>query len=1061
METEALLDRLGYRNSPFFLRGEKLFEYPGYSHFFRKACGEPHKVKKSSCSLVGVYALRQRAAHEQHPATIIPTVYVCQAESEQQAAEIHGRVWNQNIVPYLVVNTPRSVRLYSGFEYDRNQPDEEQVLAVARDANEILSRLSPITADSIDSGEVWTKQKISTESRVDRRLLANLYNLAQVLTGQDYKLDLEDAHCLIGKYIYLKYLRDRGILSDSRLAEAKVGESDVFGRRAIREKFFKLEEYLDEFLNGSVFPLPRHGRIRSEHIKKVAGVFKGDDPGTGQQVLFDAYDFSYVPIETLSVVYQQFLHQKGESREKGAYYTPVHLVNFVLDELEVRKPLAEGVKVFDPSCGSGAFLVQCYRRLAEKVLSSEGKLRPTRLRELLLDHIFGLDADEEACRVAQLSLSLTLLDYVDPPDLSSEKHKGFKLPDLRGRNIFHCEGGFFDEDSVWARSIPKHGYNLIVGNPPWKNVKKGQGTEEEKLYDRRAIEWIDRNEKQCPVDNYQLAEAFAWKSKKLLSEDGACGLVMPGMTLFKRQGVPFRRSFFSSVEVWCVVNFANIRRYLFEGAINPAAAFFFSGATNWNREGHYITTYAPFAVEQAGQLSQRAHKKKLWSVLVNYACVKELPLRDVEDGASSPWKIAMWGTSRDRGLVEQLLRQSLTLRGVKNEFDLKIQQGPALRSEASREEVEFVPELVGKDIFDVNAVKGEVRLFSIPGNALSELSSDRCFLRKRTGKKSLLGCRPPHIIVDAAMRFAVYSDKYIVFSPKPFGIAGGEKAKTLLKVITLFLNSNALKYVDIALSASLGIERNRSGEKHVIEAFPMPVGKLLSDSNEVSKWVALHDELVKADAMERKKRVARKEKRLLWTNQDGADTTPYLGVGTMDTLLGEMNEKVYDLMGIGTKQQWLIEDMLSTRMKLNDGVFNAKEAVRPASKREIAEFAHVFQEELDLFLDHAGRGQVHKVKVLYGQRSAVLIVEHLSQAKPTEPEVVAVKDNAVRQELNELQTRLTRKPESQWMYFRRCLRVYDGRRTYVFKPRERLYWLKSQALAEADEFIAEKVSADS
>ena len=63
---------------------------------------------------------------------------------------------------------------------------------------------------------------------------------------------------------------------------------------------------------------------------------------------FQAYNFSYIPIETLSVIYEQFLHQsvkkdkstkkeKSKGREAGAYYTPIPVVNFMLNELEQRR----------------------------------------------------------------------------------------------------------------------------------------------------------------------------------------------------------------------------------------------------------------------------------------------------------------------------------------------------------------------------------------------------------------------------------------------------------------------------------------------------------------------------------------------------------------------------------------------------------------------------------------------------------------------------------------------------------------------------------------------------
>jgi hypothetical protein len=148
---------------------------------------------------------------------------------------------------------------------------------------------------------------------------------------------------------------------------------------------------------------------------------------------FQPYDFSFIPIETLSVIYEQFLHSPkngklSRGRKAGAYYTPLPLVNYILNELEMRRPLVEGMRVLDPSCGSGAFLVQCYRALIEKRLSN-GPLRPVELGELLVHHVYGLDRDGDACQVAEMSLILTLLDYTTPPDL--ENNPRFKLPILR------------------------------------------------------------------------------------------------------------------------------------------------------------------------------------------------------------------------------------------------------------------------------------------------------------------------------------------------------------------------------------------------------------------------------------------------------------------------------------------------------------------------------------------------------------------------------------------------------------------------------------------------------
>lgn len=163
---------------------------------------------------------------------------------------------------------------------------------------------------------------------------------------------------------------------------------------------------------------------------------------------FKAYDFSYIPLETLSVIYEQFLHAekrddgRSKAEEKSAYYMPVHLVNFMLDELEDRKSLGTDGTVLDPACGSGAFLVQAYRRMIEQAQAERGPLRPVELRDLLTRRVFGIDQDRDACQVAGLSLSLTLLDYIEPPDLGG-RYKGkysSNPPHTKPTQPFHLRG---------------------------------------------------------------------------------------------------------------------------------------------------------------------------------------------------------------------------------------------------------------------------------------------------------------------------------------------------------------------------------------------------------------------------------------------------------------------------------------------------------------------------------------------------------------------------------------------------------------------------------------------
>ena len=370
MSSAAVLESLGYHQSPNFIDSVEVGKPSSsrFSHVYRKAVED--------CGLRGVYVLNDRQRNVD-----VPVVFYCKARSEAESSLIHQRIWNQDVVPFVLVETPATLRLYCGFRFGRHTGDDRSrgILEASIAFNEVADRLSSLSANAIDNGKVWAVwgDEVTPRTRVDWTLLDNLRGLERELRSQGLKRDL--AHALIGKFVYLRYLRDRKILSDRKLSRWGISPADVFSRKAKLDSFRDINQHLDDWLNGAIFPLEANA-IRSSHLQLVAGVFSGDSPQGQLHLDFQPYDFSYIPIETLSVIYEQFLHspEKGKlsrGRKVGAYYTPLPLVNYMLNELEMRRPLVEGMRVFDPSCGSGAFLVQCYRALIEKRLSN-GPLRP-------------------------------------------------------------------------------------------------------------------------------------------------------------------------------------------------------------------------------------------------------------------------------------------------------------------------------------------------------------------------------------------------------------------------------------------------------------------------------------------------------------------------------------------------------------------------------------------------------------------------------------------------------------------------------------------------------------
>jgi len=1033
MDINHLITCLNYTDSPYYLSGERLYEHPGYSHIFRLA--------SEKCDLHGVYTLKTPEKNHPSHGVLIPVVYVCEANTEQQAREIHRLVWNQNIVPFLIILSPKTIRLYPGFNFDPrlSETKPQSIIAVANTISEVLEKLSDFTSDSIDRGDLWTNRdkEIPQNKRVDRRLLRSLKSLSTWL--RDNGVPRQTAHALIGKFVYLYYLRDRKILSDRKLGQWSIDKESVFGRNATLEGFYAVTSRLEYWLNGVVFPVPRKGQFapKVEHIQKVSSAFLGDDPESGQMYLdFKAYNFEYIPIETLSIVYQQFLHAEGKGRGRGAYYTPIYLVNFVLDELDLKHSFKKGMKALDPACGSGAFLVQCYRRLIEReqARNPAKRLQPSELQYLMTNCIYGMDVDEDACGVTELSLILTLLDYVDPPDLEKPGYKKFKLPVLRNRNIFCCKDGFFKANAEWEENKPGNGFDWIIGNPPWKNIK----TNKLEKGDEAALDWAKKNKQQFPTGDNQIAEAFAWEVTQYLSIQGVVGLLLPAATLFKTHATKFRQQFFNRVDVWRIVNFSNLRHLLFQGSTKPAAAFFYSISQEDNNYlPHHIVTFAPFAVHQLSRYEvDNRQGKKLWTVIVNADEIREVSRVNAASGNSMPWKLAMWGSVRDKRLLTSLEKRYDSLSAFVKIHNFIIHEGPQLRTQNVNEPIEPLPTVEGKPRLDMKLLSECGRIFSFPQKALIPVEKSLSNLRKRCGKLSVKICYPPHIIIDSARRFAVFSNEFIVVPQRQIGIAGKTSDIALLKALTLYLSSNFAVYHQFLLSRSWGIERDISDKNELIR-LPVPLDDL--SSHEISEWASLHDELVHATSNELKNTLFNKSKEM-------TDSLP---------LLEQLNERVYALIGINQSERWLIQDLLHVRKNLNEGRI-AIEAVRPVNETEMLTYANVLKAELDSFLDGDIRDQ-HRITVFYSNDLAMAKIEHPRKPPAGSVTVVRVEDQDTKREFKRIREGLLRK-QGQWIYFNRNLKLFEGRTTYFVKPLQRLSWLKSQALVDADEFIAEKLT---
>ncbi len=174
--------------------------------------------------------------------------------------------------------------------------------------------------------------------------------------------------------------------------------------------------------------------------------------------LWPQYAFDVIPLEFISSIYETFVNERA-SRD-GIYYTPPHLVDFVLDRVLPWGGTDWDLKIMDPACGSGIFLVKSFQRLVHrwKLSNQDEQVRAETLRRLLERNIFGVDKDPHAVRVACFSLYLAMCDEIEPRYYWTQ----VKFPTMRQRRLVHSD--FFCED--------KEGFNTkkMLGPTTWSSA---------------------------------------------------------------------------------------------------------------------------------------------------------------------------------------------------------------------------------------------------------------------------------------------------------------------------------------------------------------------------------------------------------------------------------------------------------------------------------------------------------------------------------------------------------------------------------------------------------------
>jgi hypothetical protein len=707
------------------------------------------------------------------------------APEPAQVASWHRDAWNLGVAPLLWIVSPQKIELYNTFQRpDPGGSVSAHLLRTFERVETELARLDEYAGRlSMVSGRFWTNEKrVDRAGRVDQQLLHDLQNVENQL--YDDGLDRRIAQALLGRTIFIRYLTDRGIVTPTMLSDFGSESLDVI--LGNRESTYALFDWIKETFNGDLFPVdgPERRNVRVKHLQLVSRTLAGVSPVTGQGSLWP-YKFDVIPIELISSIYEQFAHQENadEAQDDGLHYTPVSVVNLVLDE--VLRDIRPDARILDITCGSGVFLVEALRRL---VRMKAGNAAPTRqvIRKTIKDQIFGVDKNDAAIRVASFSLYLTALELDPDP----RPPKALRFDPLIGRNLF-ISNAFELAKNPETRALCNMRFDAIIGNPPW--TYSGQ--------DRKPT-WEGPPP---PLPPRSQDFAFVWRSLDLAHEQTRFGMVMRATPFFStaKASCRARNALFDKLAPVTLVNLAALRDDLFPNADYPAVVLFS------RLHGQLDKTKAPvISVPWTAGFSRSGVFE------VSPSDVSIVSMRDLRESPYSLKAIAL-GTPRDRLLLRQLTMNHHPFAKLIAELGLKPAATGVQLLEGDGNDASH---LVGLPLLD----SGELKVNIDPHDL------DKFNLRKIHRPRDRDAFRGPLIIFGEGLRAGRipvgFSKSDIVYSRSFYGVSlfsRRRETQDLARCLAGILQSSLASWFLLLTASEFGVHK-RKALLQDIEALPVP-----------------------------------------------------------------------------------------------------------------------------------------------------------------------------------------------------------------------------------------------
>ena len=947
-----------------------------------------------------------------------------ESPSDRQIAQWHEAAWNVGVAPLLWIITPTDVRLYDCYA----SPTRESPKQVATEPLDVFplnseDKLRALEAMcgrfATETGAFWSSsigRRIDRRHRVDRQLLAEINVLEDRLTslppaiGQPLPDDKQEAlvsrdfaQRLIGRCIFTSYLVDRRIAQPFLPRELS---GDVAGMLATVDSAFKLFRWLRTTFNGDLFPMndpgAEHQRLGAAHLDLLRDFVEGRSLLSGQGRLF-RFRFDAIPVDLISSIYQQFARSSAadEAHMQGLHYTPVELVHLTLDP--VFEGLPANARVLDPTCGSGAFLVEAFRRLVWK--KSKGKVASRSVvRDVLYKQLYGIDINKSALGIAAFSLYLAALELDEEP---VQDIQDLKFDRLIGVTLFEADT-IHDELPSLVTELP---FDAVVGNPPWTFVKKASASRKRKADD------IQSSRPRRSPD-----QEFLWIASRLAGDTGRIGMVMKASPFFSKDvhAIQSRHALLNSLHPAALVNLSALRKEgLFPDATGPALLFFGRCALT-ERDDRVLVGSVPWTPDF----------RRNGVFHVGTGELKSVPL---SRGLRTPsmLKATAFGTVRDGWLIEKLERTYPTLEQLLNNNGL-VARGQGIK--VNGDGVERPPEHYYQLDFVTTSAYSP---FCLRAGALARFTLE--WLHRSRKQRSeifdgpLLLC-PKGNQADAlelGRYSAVVVEYSALFNESFYGISFAGKDLAAARVLSAILNSSLTAFQLALGGGAWGLERPTVEPNDLLSLRVPNLGKVDS---------ALLEAVLSAEAA--------------------------VALAPDDTeLIAALDHAVCELYGLDHDEATLASDGVQrARALLFEGRAQRMGLVKRPSTDDLTAYANEVVRTVNAYM--RARGKRHLEATIYPRRIAAGSVVDgtpgvdavrfaMVAGAPSDVPCVHQGSEAEVERLGVLLRGQVSSDVPPYLNERRQLRIYDEKALFVLKPSEVRYWTRTTGLNDGDVILAD------